>query len=181
MEVLLALQVAEEKVINAWYEFHKLGILRPIQLLFPIRVRMGILMFRKLYCRLVRWEAIPSIPVQFAMTVIPPMRRRLLDTVIRHRRPPVPVRAADIRHILVRGAATAIREIKLLLRDIAFPQVLPIRLAQAQAIRHTPARSADITTRTTKRSRSDTVTQQQRKIRPVRKRGTRPINVRGAA
>ena len=29
--------------------------------------------------------------------------------------------------------------------------------------------------------RSDTVTQQQRKIRPVRKRGTRPINVRGAA
>ena len=25
-EVLLALQVAEEKVINAWYEFHKLGI-----------------------------------------------------------------------------------------------------------------------------------------------------------
>ena len=26
MDVLLALQVAEEKVINAWYEFHKLGI-----------------------------------------------------------------------------------------------------------------------------------------------------------
>ena len=25
-EVLLALQVAEEKVINAWYEFHKLGL-----------------------------------------------------------------------------------------------------------------------------------------------------------
>ena len=25
-EVMLALQVAEEKVINAWYEFHKLGI-----------------------------------------------------------------------------------------------------------------------------------------------------------
>ena len=25
-EVLLALQVAEEKEINAWYEFHKLGI-----------------------------------------------------------------------------------------------------------------------------------------------------------
>ena len=144
-------------------------------------VRKGILMFRKLHCRLVRREVIPSIHVQFAMTVIPPMRRRLSDTVIRHRRPPVPARAADIRHILARGAETVIREIKPHLRGIAFPQVLPIRLAQAQAIRHIPARSADITTRATKRSRSDTVTQRQRKIRPVRKMGTRPINVRGAA
>lgn len=25
-EVMLALSAAEEKVINAWYEFHKLGI-----------------------------------------------------------------------------------------------------------------------------------------------------------
>ena len=138
-------------------------------------------MFRKLHYRPVRREVIQSIPVKFAMTVIPRMRRRLSDTVIRHRRPPVPARAADIRHILVRDAETVIRVIKPLLRGIAFPQVLPIRLAQAQAIRHIPARSADITTRAAKRSRSDTVTQRQRKIRPVRKMGTRPINVRGAA
>ena len=137
-------------------------------------------MFRKLHCRLVRREGIPSIPVQFAMTVIPPMRRRLSDTVIRHRRPPVPVRAADIRHILARGAETVIREIKPPLRGIAFPRVLPIRLAQVRDILPLLVRGADMVTRVKKRSRSDTAILRPQRNRRVRRRDIRPINVRGA-
>ena len=157
------------------------GILRLIPSRRYTLARKGIPMFRKLHCRPVRREVIQDIPVRCAAAVIRAMRHRRSDTAIRHLRRRLPARAADIRDISAPAAETVIRVIKPLLRDIAFPQVLPIRLVQAQAIRHTPARSADITTRATKRSRSDTVTQRQRKIRPVRKMGTRPINVRAAA
>ena len=143
--------------------------------------RVRILMFRKLHYRLVRREAIPSIPVRCAAAVIRAMRRRRSDTAIRHLRRRLPARAADIRDIPAPAAETVIRATRRLLRGIAFPQALPIRPVRAQDILPLPVRGADMVTGVKKRSRSDTAILRPQRNRRVRKRDTRPINVRGAA